>query len=270
MQILFVKQHDNHLHFFHSPYIYESRGIAVEKIVRDTINKYSIKSNFSFYVNTDDAPVTGCPFRTYFFSSTNYDFDNCFPCFLFDSWPEVGISNYTETIENFHNSTPASNKVGWIGSPMSAPRQAFCRNFGNTVFSEAIINEWNRNHPNALYNNCPTYLTIQQQIDRWKYLIDFEGAGYSARTKLLLSSPRPIFIVDRKYKEFWYKNLVPWKHYIPVKRDLSDLQENYSKIESDISLQEYISEEQKIFAKEFLSYDSALEQTAQIITKNLI
>lgn len=270
MQILYIEQNFNRLNFVHSPLIYESRGISVEKIIRDSVFKNSIKNNFAFYVNTDDAPLSGCPTPTYFFSTTNNDFDNCFPCFLFDSWPEIGIENYTNTISNFITTKPLSNKVGWIGSPMSMPRQIFCNRFNNTYFTEAIINNWNRNNPKALFSKCPTYLTLQEQINKWKYLIDFEGAGWSARTKILLNSPRIIFIVDRPYKEFWYKDLVPWKHYVPIKRDLSDLEKNYDKIESDIFLQNYISEEQKKFSKKFLSYNSALEQATKIITKNLI
>jgi len=28
---------------------------------------------------------------------------------------------------------------------------------------------------------------------------------------------------DSEYYEFFYKELQPWKHYVPVKRDLSDV-----------------------------------------------
>jgi hypothetical protein len=36
-------------------------------------------------------------------------------------------------------------------------------------------------------------------------------------------SNRPIIIVKPHFCEHWFYDLVPWKHYIPVKSDLSDL-----------------------------------------------
>jgi hypothetical protein len=269
MQNLYITQKNGILNFKHSPSIYESRGISVEKIIRETVKIYEVKDDFSFCVNTEDQPINGHA-STYFFSTINDDYDNCFPCFLFDSWPQIGINNYTDTINNFQYNIPKFIKIGWVGAIGSVSRQIFCQNFANTYFTEAIINHWNRTNPNELFLNCSTYLTMQQQIDRWKYLIDFEGRGYSARTKLLLNSPRITFIADRPYKEFWYKYLVPWRHYIPIKRDLSDLEEKYIKIESDTELQKYILHEQNVFAKKFLSYESALKQTNQIISKHKI
>lgn len=57
----------------------------------------------------------------------------------------------------------------------------------------------------------------------YSILLDIEGGGYSARLKYLLLSNKPLLIVNRPYKEFFFKNLQEYVHYIPVKRDLSDL-----------------------------------------------
>jgi len=58
---------------------------------------------------------------------------------------------------------------------------------------------------------------------RYKYLIDLEGIGYSARLKVLLFSNRPVFIQERPWREFFFDWLQPYVHFVPVKRDLSDL-----------------------------------------------
>jgi hypothetical protein len=52
---------------------------------------------------------------------------------------------------------------------------------------------------------------------------------------------------------------------VPVKRDLSDLIENYHKIESDLELQESIKYNQKIFAKKYLTREAAEDRIFEII-----
>ena len=242
---------------------YESRGKSVESLIKQASDALQLPQNFNLIVGTDDTPT-----YEYNFSTISKNFLKCFPCFLFDKWPEVGIGKYDFLINSFQNTAPDSSKIGWIGAPMSFPRQKFCSQYGNSVFSEAIVNSWNRSDASNLHKNTTTYLTYQQQINKWKYLIDFEGAGYSGRTKVLLNSPRIIFIVDRIYEEFWYEYLEPWVHFVPVKRDLSDLEENYYKIENQPDLQNFIKQEQKQFAQKYLSVQSSYKQI-QLIVENL-
>jgi len=73
-------------------------------------------------------------------------------------------------------------------------------------------------------NNNPNYLSLPDLM-KYKYLIDIGGNGYSGRLKFLLFSKRPLLIVDRNYIEYFHDDLVPYLHYIPVKMDLSDLDE---------------------------------------------
>jgi len=51
------------------------------------------------------------------------------------------------------------------------------------------------------------------------------GNGYLGRLKYLLFSKRLILLVDRNYIEYFHNELIPYKHYITVKMDLSDLLE---------------------------------------------
>ena len=60
-------------------------------------------------------------------------------------------------------------------------------------------------------------------VKKYAFLIDIEGIGYSGRLKFLLWSQRPVLLVERPYKEYFFKDLIAWTHYIPVKRNLSDL-----------------------------------------------
>lgn len=66
----------------------------------------------------------------------------------------------------------------------------------------------------------------------YKYLIDVRGAGWTDRIKYLLALRRPLFLIDRPYKEYWMDDMVPFVHYIPVKEDLSNLIEMYDYMEN--------------------------------------
>jgi hypothetical protein len=269
--LLYISQKNRQLKIYHGQEVYESRGTILETMIREAAEFLDITENYEFFINTDDRPSLSTIDKKscYSFSTTIKNYNLCCPCYIFHSWPEVGINNYSDLTNSFIDSEPESSKIGWIGCPMSMTRKIFKTYYSDTYFSQGLINEWNRSDPKQLHAQTKTYLTFQQQIDKWKYLIDFEGAGYSGRAKILLHSPRIVFFVDRPYQEFWQKNLIPWQHYVPVKRDLSDLEKNYSEIESNKNLQHHIKSEQKKFCQEHLLYKHAILQLQKIIKENI-
>jgi len=61
---------------------------------------------------------------------------------------------------------------------------------------------------------------------KYKYLMNTYGNGdfkWNNRMRGLLLTGSAIFVQTSPLYEFWYRDLVPYKHYIPVKEDLSDL-----------------------------------------------
>lgn len=262
--LLAIKQGDS-LEFIHSNN-YESRGISIEDLIRECLDKYPTTKDFILRIGTDDLLSD----LEYNFFVTNKNYIKAFPCFLYHSWPETGVDDYSHVINSFIDTKPESNKVGWIGAITNDSREKFNKiaSTSRKNYYQIIVNIWNRLNCKELYKHTPTYLTYQQQIDKWKYLIDFRGAGWSARTKILLNSPRIVFIVDREYEEFWYEYIKPWVHYVPVKEDLSDLEKNYEKIESDTELQEFIKTNQREFAKKYLTREAALLRIKKIIEEH--
>ena len=102
---------------------------------------------------------------------------------------------------------------------------------------------------------------------KYKYLIDIRGGGSADRTKILLQLGRPIFIVDRPFKEWFFDDLKPMEHYIPVKQDLSDLIEKIDYMEEHPDLYEHIVKQMKEFSKKRFSKDSYLEYLKDIVLK---
>ncbi|KAJ8352484.1 hypothetical protein SKAU_G00239600 [Synaphobranchus kaupii] len=60
---------------------------------------------------------------------------------------------------------------------------------------------------------------------KYKYLFNFRGVAASFRFKHLFLCGSLVFHVGEEWLEFFYPQLRPWVHYIPVKQDLSDLRE---------------------------------------------
>ncbi|XP_059183642.1 protein O-glucosyltransferase 1 [Centropristis striata] len=60
---------------------------------------------------------------------------------------------------------------------------------------------------------------------RYKYLFNFRGVAASFRLKHLFLCGSLVFHVGDEWQEFFYPQLKPWVHYVPVRQDLSDLRE---------------------------------------------
>ncbi|XP_027268485.1 protein O-glucosyltransferase 1 isoform X2 [Cricetulus griseus] len=72
---------------------------------------------------------------------------------------------------------------------------------------------------------------------KYKYLFNFRGVAASFRFKHLFLCGSLVFHVGDEWVEFFYPQLKPWVHYIPVKTDLSNVQEllQFVKANDDIA-----------------------------------
>jgi hypothetical protein len=128
------------------------------------------------------------------------------------------------------NKEPTIDKIGWYGniySPQSNVIEYYTRPLLKKIGDEnpQLFDIFHILPNNGIIDgNINNYLSLPDLI-KYKYLIDIGGNGYSGRLKYLLFSKRPLLLVDRNYVEYFHNDLIPYKHYIPVKMDLSDLLE---------------------------------------------
>jgi hypothetical protein len=61
---------------------------------------------------------------------------------------------------------------------------------------------------------------------QYKVILDMDGNSWSSRFGTMLCYNSVVIKVEPKYTEYFYPELKPWKHFIPVKNDLSDLDKN--------------------------------------------
>ncbi len=104
-------------------------------------------------------------------------------------------------------------------------------------FLDAGITKWNlrpRKEPGNQYLTTIEYqrwglnkvdpLSPLQQA-QYKYIVHVDGHVSAFRLSYEMGSGSVILLADSKYRMWFRKYLVPYKHYVPVKADLSDLYE---------------------------------------------
>jgi hypothetical protein len=200
---------------------YETRNESTFKCIQEADKIYNW-GDFEIQIHTGDGDESSK--HEYCFS--NYFFGKLVPDFNFDAWPQVGINDYTETTQEIKKAgslPPKILKVGWIGNTNTNPMRKKLLKYGqsNPQLFDIIDMAWSSS--SGIKLNATTFLSMPELVEKYAFLIDVEGYGYSGRLKHLLWSRRPLLLVDRPHKEYFFEFLKEWEHYIPVKRDLSDL-----------------------------------------------
>ena len=150
------------------------------------------------------------------------------PDFNFHRWAEAGVDDFEETTRALvrRGARPAEiAKAGWIGSPSHANRRVLA-DLGarHPDVLDVTLMTWKPGaRGDGARHGATTYLSLPDLVAKFAFLIDVEGLGYSGRLKYLLFSGRPVLLAERPQKEWFHGDLVPWTHYVPVRRDLGDL-----------------------------------------------
>lgn len=97
---------------------------------------------------------------------------------------------------------------------------------------------------------------------RYRYLINVDGyccAWVSMFTKL--SSSSLLINVESDYRQWYYEDLVPWRHFVPVKKDLSDFLELYDWISNnDGQVQNIVSNANNAMSE--ITFNNSVEEVA--------
>jgi hypothetical protein len=212
------------------------RQIGIKKLLNKCAIKYDDINITNIVCNTHDRGNENINNAEY---SMCYNKDisgldkYCGPDFGFYHWPSANIISFEQTKNQIiieANKKPIIDKIGWYGnlySPLKDVIEHKTRPLLKKIGDEnpEIFDIIHIPPINGIINNAiPNYLSLQELV-KYKYLIDIGGNGWSGRLKWLLFSKRPLLLVDRNYVEYFYNDLKPYVHFIPVKMDLSDLLE---------------------------------------------
>lgn len=246
---------------------YENRGKSTASLVKQAFQEMSSEKKASLN-----------PFDCFFYlgDKSHYPFsygssaksNRTIPCFAFDCWKECGIEDYQSTcadIEQRGKQKPIHDCLFWIGNINTHPTR-------RTLISMSSVNRnmccydsgnWH-GQDGALKHTDKKYISIPDHAE-YKYLIDLQGNGFSARTKMLMHSGRPLFYQDRQWHEYWFFDMQPFVHFIPVSEDLSDLEVRLQWAIDNPDVCERIAENALIFAKANLRRESAVQRFQDIL-----
>ena len=198
------------------------------------------------------------------------------PDFNFHAWPEAGIDDYTETVSMIDKAGLLDyeiNKVGWIGA-FSHYKREILSSIGrqHTDIMDIIDMTWTtvREETDKKKLSSSKFISLPDLVKRYSILVDVEGAGYSGRVKYLLWSHRPLLLVERNTKEYFYEYLREWEHYIPVKEDLSDLVEKTIWCINNYTQAKNIAENAYEFSKQYLTREACYAQWNKVFDNSNI
>lgn len=154
------------------------------------------------------------------------DFKNSFICI--ESFRDV-MDGIIDNIIN-DNSNYESNKLGSFGFLLGRTKP--CR--------VDFVKYSNKYQDKYEYLSTTMYTVDNKDMYSWidikkkfKYFINLPGHTYCTKIYTMLFCKRLIFYIEPKLKFEWENNLKPWIHYVPVKYDLSDLEERYEWAENN-------------------------------------
>lgn len=143
---------------------------------------------------------------------------------------------WKSTMEGYRHDYPWENKIPkavWRGSlsgvndDLQSARWRLCQLNASTLDVGLVSIPARHEHLNLTWstvggkaNNIP-----QEEFQNYTAIIDVDGNSWSSRFGDLLCYNSVVLKVEPKFVEYFYQDLVPWKHYIPIKNDLSDLLE---------------------------------------------
>lgn len=243
---------------------YETRNPSTFWCIQKADEKYNWNDFNEIIIHTGDYENN----NNYYTYSKQSNYNNLIPDFNFHSWPQVGINDYEKFVKEIDNAGLKNyeiNKVGWIGNTKTNIMRKKLLEIGDNnkelfdIFDMFWIQSKNVNL------NSSKYISTPELVQKYSILIDIEGNGYSGRLKHLLWSHRPLLLVDRPHKEFFFEFLKEWEHYIPVKRDLSDLIEKTKWCLDNYDKALIIAENAFQFSKLYLTRDACYDKWNNII-----
>lgn len=247
---------------------YESRNASTMRMITDAWERYIRSDEPSperhLLFATNDVYEPDVDF-SYGIPSIEYS-NKCFPHFLFDSWPETGISNYQTSFDAMVDAgalPPVDTRVFWRGALTNSFRATACtlaKDHPDRMDFQLM--KWNRTDPSNLTAHTPTYVPMTRQCS-YRVLVDLGAGGFSARLPLLFASGRPVILLERHCEAWFYWDMKPWVHYIPSTE--AGLLEAVNWSHDHPKESEIIGKQGQAYAKEHLTYEAVIRRCADLL-----
>ncbi|XP_054709758.1 protein O-glucosyltransferase 1-like [Uloborus diversus] len=229
----------NHQLYRDTDCMFPFRCKGVEHFVLQLIDDLS---DTEFILNTRDWPQANkyhIPLPVFSFSKTSQYWDIMYPAWTFweggpaTSLYPTGLGRWDlqrELINKTIEKWPWNKKKAtafFRGSRTSAERDPLIllsRKHPELIDAEYTKNQAWKSDMDTL-GAPPAKEILLEDHCLYKYLFNFRGVAASFRLKHLFLCRSLVYHVGDEWLEFFYKQLKPWVHYIPVTKDLSNVQD---------------------------------------------
>lgn len=214
------------------------------------------------------------------------------PIPTYEDWARITWQNYSKTFPNYDKKFPKIQIKNWndklpiavfrgsstgIGTTESTNQRLNALDIGNLNKDKLDIGitKWNlriRKHESSQYvstierSSYPlaNQLTLQQQSDKYKYILTLEGHVAAYRLSYELSSGSVVLLAQSKWRLWYYTLLKPYIHYVPVKQDLSNLVQVIDWCRDNDDKCKQIASNALDFYNKYLSEDGILDYLQQV------
>jgi len=257
-----------------------SRNACVIEMVREAYSELkdmSKTAQYVFQIHTGDkmdlnwqslSPHNNASSNVYSIACTIDKIDNHgAPCWAFESWRELDVRPFdaiTRELSCVGRIEAPIPRVFWSGSANYVSERIAFKKLAQTMPDYVICNDfhsWTTKGP----NKSKGFISMVNQVQQYKALIDITGVGYSARMKFLTHSHRPLLISNRTYWDWPMHLMQPNIHYVPVKANFSDLLAKAKWVFENYDKAKIIANDAAEFASTNVTHANAIKRYKEII-----
>jgi hypothetical protein len=202
----------------HNSY-HNGRAMAMQQMITDTLKKHKV-NDVEILINLMDNPFNH-PYILSFSSTTNSNITTI-PNFSFYEWDFPVANNFFDIKKDILNNIVSwenkEDKIMWSGLNSNSIREQFYNHIKNSNLYEFNLIE--------SYNTNNKYYKLTDHT-KYKYLLDFEGIGYSGRVPYLALTGSCLILLentdpDRDFKLYYSNDFIENKHYLKVQYTKED------------------------------------------------
>ena len=252
---------------------WKTRPTTMKTLLKEYFDNRSYQNTSEITVDINDSCVS-IGNNSFSISATKNNANFLFPDPYSITWPEGGIDDVFDVCKNIAIKSCevyTDNRAFWIGANTHQSRSTLMNisrihpDKVHAIMHQTVNNNL-KNDSDFVYDHN-VFVSLQDHT-KYKYLIDMPGAGWSARVKYLMFSRRPLFIINRLNWDWATWDLEEWKHFIPVKSDVSDLIEKIEWAENNPLEAKKIADQAFEFISKRLTKNKIFECIDQLLLTN--
>lgn len=201
--------------------------------------------------------------RKYFVPPRDFNYDFSIP---FNQRKNKAVFRGASTGEGTTIETNPRLKLAYLSTKIPDKLDAGITKWNTRVRKEFRNKYLSTIEPHKLPFGLVSFLSPEEQAG-YKYIVNVDGHSAAYRFGLELSTGSVVLKADSKYITWFQKYLLPYYHYIPIKSDLSDLEEKIDWCISHENECERIAKNSKEFYQKYLTKDGILDYIQYLLVE---